>query len=133
MLCQVEHKVKISYCRRVCNYLLTNTISFMISYSYVCGVSVPNFTRVTPIILHSSSPRTRVPYQNFLSPPYNFIFHHPLRKNIKKKLPSTVSKVSMRESTSHIYTRDNTVCQKHKSVPQIKNQINTEICNVMKK
>jgi len=82
MLSHVEHKVKISHCRHVCNCWLKNSISFMISYSYVCDVSVPNFTRLSPII-HSSSPRTREPYQNFLSPPYSFISHHPSRKNIK--------------------------------------------------
>jgi len=60
MLSQVEHKVKISHCRHVCNCWLTSSISYMISFSYVFDVSVPNFTCLAPII-HSSSPRTRVP------------------------------------------------------------------------
>jgi len=105
MLSQVERKVKISHCRLICNCWLTNSISHMISYSYVCDVSVPNFTCLAPTI-HSSSPRNRVPYQNFLSPPYNFIFHHPSRKNIKK-LQSSVSKVAKRElQAAHIHTHE---------------------------
>jgi hypothetical protein len=105
MLSQVEHKVKISHCRHVCNWWLTNHISYMTSYSYACDVSVPNFTCLAPIV-HSSSPRTRVSYQKFLTPPYNFIFHHSSRKNIKR-LQSALSKFPKRElDVTNTYTHE---------------------------
>jgi hypothetical protein len=109
-VCYVKSNIKSKF-RIVAMFViagLTNSISHMTSYSYACDVSVPNFTRLAPKI-HLSSPRTRVPYQNFISHPYNFIFHHPSRKNIKK-LQSTVSKVAKRElHVAHIYMHE-TMC-----------------------